>query len=383
VVLGAAFVARMKILHIHRIGGIGGSERHLLTLLPALAQLGVEVRFLGLDDPSAAPDTFYAQLPVPYERLPSPRDVDPLLGIRVARSIRHARPDIVHTHLVHADLYGAAHGRKLVSTKHNDDPFRVGPFRFVERALAERAARIIAITDALRRFQIEHVGIPERKVVTIHYGLDAPPVAWGTNPPDDTPADAHVLLAVCRLQRQKGLDVAVHALGEVRERHPQAELVVLGEGPERGRLESLARDASVPVRLLGRVPDVGAWLERSSLLVHPVRWEGFGLAVLEAMLAARPVVASDVSSLPELVVDGETGALVPPEDPGALAAALSHVLDDPGSLGANGRRRARNEFSVQRMVESTLAVYESVLAGSDVSGTHHPPPTQEKGGARA
>ena len=367
----------MRVLHVHRIGGIGGSERHLLTLLPALQSRGIDVRFLGLDDPSRAPDPFYEQLAVPYQRLAAPRDIDPALAVRVARAVRGARPDIVHTHLVHADLYGAVAARRLVSTKHNDDPFRAGAFRFVERVLAARAARIVAITDALARFQVERVGIPERKLVTIHYGLDALPEAWGENPADDVPRDAVVVLAVCRLEPQKGIDVAVRAVARLREREPRAHLVVLGEGAERPRLEGLAQELKVPLYLPGRVPDVAAWLRRAAVLVHPVRWEGFGLAVLEAMLACLPVVASRVSSLPELVADGETGLLVPPDDPEALAAGLGSVLGDPAELGAAARRRAQERFSVARMTEATLDVYETVLGRSDVAaGTHHPPPAR-------
>ena len=351
----------MRVLHVHRIGGIGGSERHLLTLLPALAERGIDVRFLGLDDPSRAPDPFYEQLAVPADRVRAPRDVDPLLAGRVAQAVRRVRPDLVHTHLVHADVYGALNGRTLVSTKHNDDPFRAGPFRFVERLLARRASRVVTITRALERFQAGRVGIPPRKLVTIHYGLDAPPPAWGANTPDDVPADARIVLAVCRLDLQKGVDVAVRALGAVREQHSDVRLVVLGEGPERPRLDGLAREANVPVHLPGRVPDVAAWLGRAALLVHPVRWEGFGLGVLEAMLAGLPVVASNVSSLPELVADGETGVLVPPDDPASLARALSGVLDDAGDLGSAGRRRARELFSVARMADATACVYEEAL----------------------
>jgi glycosyltransferase involved in cell wall biosynthesis len=351
----------VRVLHVHRIGGIGGSERHLLTLLPALAERGLDVRFLGLDDPSRAPEPFYEQLRVPFLRVPAPRDVDPVLAWRVARAVRAARPDIVHTHLVHADVYGALNARRLVSTKHNDDPFRAGAFRFVERGLARRAARLVAITDALRRFQVDRVGIPPAKLVTIHYGLDELPAAWGSSPADDAPADARVLLAVCRLERQKGLDVAVRALAAVRSTHPDVELVVLGEGPERGALDALAGELGVPLRLLGRVPDVATWLRRATLLVHPVRWEGFGLAVLEAMVAGLPVVASRVSSLPELVVDGETGVLVDPDDPAALAAGIERVLAVPAQLGEAGRRRARAKFSVDRMAEATVALYACVL----------------------
>jgi glycosyltransferase involved in cell wall biosynthesis len=342
----------VKVLHVHRIGGIGGSERHLLTLLPALAERGVDVRFLGLDDTSRAPDPFYEALSVPFERLPAPRDLDPRLAGRVRRATRRA--DLVHTHLVHADVYGAIGARVLVSTKHNDDPFRAGAFRYVERALAHRASRIIAITDALARFQVERVGLPREKVEVIHYGMDELPAAWGANPADDVPRDAPLLLAVCRLEPQKGIDVAIHALREI----PKAQLVVLGEGPQRAELEQLADDR---VHLLGRVPDVAAWLRRADVLVHPVRWEGFGLALLEAMLASLPVVASRVSSIPEIVVDDETGLLVEPDDAAALAAALNRVLEDPQGYGAAGQARARQEFSVARMADRTLALYESVL----------------------
>jgi glycosyltransferase involved in cell wall biosynthesis len=349
----------VKLLHVHRIGGIGGSERHLLTLLPALAERGIDVRFLGLDDTSRAPDPFYEALQVPFERVPAPRDLDPRLALRVRREARKA--DLVHTHLVHADVYGSLGARRLVSTKHNDDPFRAGAFRFVERALARRASKIVAITHALARFQIERVGLPADKVEVIHYGLDEVPKAWGANPDDEVPRDARVLLAVCRLEPQKGLDVAVRALPHVLARHRAAHLVVLGEGPQREELEELARSLDAPVHLLGRVPDVAAWLRRADLLVHPARWEGFGLALLEAMLAALPVVASNVSSIPEIVANGETGLLVPSDDPTALASAIVRILDEPNAYGERGRTRAHSQFSVDGMTQRTLAVYETAL----------------------
>src|SRR6266496_1772063 len=103
----------MKVVHVHRMRGIGGSERHLLVLLPALAERGVDVAFVGLDDPAWDPSDFYGALRVPA-----------------------LRADVVHTHLVHADVYGglaaALRGSHIVTTKHNDDPFRIGAFRLVE-----------------------------------------------------------------------------------------------------------------------------------------------------------------------------------------------------------------------------------------------------------
>jgi glycosyltransferase involved in cell wall biosynthesis len=349
----------VRVAHVHRIRGIGGSERHLLTLLPALADLGIEPVLVGLDDPRWDPADFYAALTVPAIRIPSPRDIDPLL---LARLLRVLRADVVHTHLVHADVYGGVaaklRGESLVSTKHNDDPFRLGPLRHVERGLARVSDRIVAITESLRRFTVDRVGIPAAKVETIHYGLDALPEPWGVNPPDDVPDGTRVLLAVSRLTEQKGLDVAVRALPSL---PGDTVLVVLGEGPERTALERLARDLGVEQRVFlpGRVPDVAAWLRRATVLVHPARWEGFGLGVLEAMLAGLPVVASNVSSLPELVVDGETGVLVRPDDPTELSAGIARALAAP-ELGDAGRARAATEFSVERMARATARLYESL-----------------------
>jgi len=351
----------VKVVHVHRIRGIGGSERHLLTLLPALAERGVDVSFVGLDDPAGVLDPFYRELTVPYERLAALRDLDPALAFRLARTLRSSRPDVVHTHLVHADVYGTlAAGMRVVSTKHNPDPFRAGPFRFVERALTRRVSCVIAISEAVRRFCVDRVGLPAGKVEVVHYGLDSPPRPWAENPPLEL--GGPLLLAVCRLEAQKGLETAVRALPEL----PGTTLLVLGEGPDRAALESLASSLGVRDRVVlpGRVGDVSSLYERADVVVHPARWEGFGLAMLEAMLAARPVVAARAGSAPELVDDGRTGLLVPVDDSAALARAVSSLLGDPehaAAMGAAGLERARTEFAVARMAERTLALYESLV----------------------
>ncbi len=134
---------------------------------------------------------------------------------------------------------------------------------------------------------------------------------------------------------------------------------MLGEGPERPRLESLARELGVSDRVLmpGRVGDVAALYRRCNVVVHPARWEGFGLAMLEAMLAGRPVVAAGAGSAPELVADGMTGLLFPPDDAEALARDVTTVLAD-WMYGTLGLGRARSLFSVARMTHRTLALYE-------------------------
>jgi glycosyltransferase involved in cell wall biosynthesis len=363
----------MKVVHVHRLRGIGGSERHLLTLLPALRTLGVDARFAGLDD--GDPDPFYEQLDtagVPYDRIRSPRDLEPRVARALTRVVRRERPDLVHTHLVHADMYGTLAAvlarTTLVSTKHNDDPFRSGPFRFAERALALRAARLICITNALRDFNVRRVGLPAGKLEMIHYGLDELPAAWGPPGGPELPDSSRVLLAIARLETQKGLDVAIEALARLRPHHPDAVLVVLGAGPLEAELRQLARGRGIDdaVHLPGRSGDVARWLLRAEMLVHPARWEGFGLVLLEAMLAAKPVVATRVSAIPEVVEEGATGLLVPPDDSVALAAAVEALLADSAratAYGKAGLARAHEHFSVAAMARRTRDVYVRALGG--------------------
>ena len=251
----------------------------------------------------------------------------------------------MHTHLVHADLYGAlaraAHCARLDEAQRRPVPRR--PLRFVERGLARRAERVIAITEALARFQIERVGLPAEKVEVIHYGLDEPPRAVGHEP-----------AARRRLRRTRSR----RARGSCRRRASTSPSVRLPGSTtptrraRRGAGTRTARGARAgarrPATLPGRVPDVAAWLRRADALVHPARWEGFGLAVLEAMLAALPVVATSVSSLPELVADGETGLLVPPDDPAALHArsrGVPHGSQRDGSAHAAASVRGTSSAS--------------------------------------
>lgn len=362
----------MRILHLHKITGISGSERHLLSLLPALRERGVDARFLGLDVPGTDAPRFYRELAaagVPYEQVRCTVDLNPRMAVEVVRAVRRVGPDLLHTHLVHADIYGSIASRAtrvpLVSSRHNDDRYLLGPFRHIDRAFARRARKIIAISDAVRRF-LEQAGLPRSKLVTVHYGLDTlPNAASEVTPPElgirqDTP----LLLAIGRLIAQKDHKTLLKAFAAVRAAHPEAVLAILGSGPleaeTRRLVSSLGLDGAV--LLPGRI-ETRDWLERADVFVHTSRWEGFGIVLLEAMLAGLPVVATHVSAVPEVVADSLTGLLVDPGDVAALSTALSQLLDDPDrarELGRRGGERARTEFSVARMVDGTIEVYDSV-----------------------
>jgi glycosyltransferase involved in cell wall biosynthesis len=360
----------VRVVHVHKITGVSGSERHLLALLPALRERGVDARFLGLDVAGTDAPRFYEELEavgVPFEHVRCSHDVNPRMARDVVRAVRRSSPDLLHTHLVHGDVYGSIASRlagvPFVSSRHNDDRYLLGPFRHVDRLFARRARRIIAISDAVRAF-LEQAGLPPEKLVTVHYGLDALP----DEPSDVTPADLGIepgttlLLAVGRLIAQKDHATLVRSFARVRAEHQNAVLAILGSGPLEADTRALVAELGLGtvVHLPGR-QGIRAWLERADVFAHTSAWEGFGIVLLEAMLAGLPVVATRVSAVPEIVADGVTGILVEPGDVAALATALTQLLADPAriaALGQAGLERAGTEFSVAKMAAATLAVYE-------------------------
>jgi glycosyltransferase involved in cell wall biosynthesis len=362
----------MKVVHLTKVKGIGGCEQHLLTLLPALRAQGVDATFLSLD---AGGDSarFHRALDdrgIPWWRVQCRGDISPLLAGRVVRALRAARPDLVHTHMVHADAYGsfAAHVTRtpFVSTRHNDDRYLLGPFRHVDRTLMHGVRKIVAISDAVREFHIRS-GLPAEKLLTIHYGLDGPPVTPSELTPEQAgvPVGAPLVLAIGRLIEQKDHATLLAAFARLRETQPDARLAILGWGP----LEQATKERAAALGLDGRVVIPGRveprdWLARADVFVHTSRWEGFGIVLLEAMLSGLPVVATAVSAVPEIVADGLTGYLVPAGDSGAVADRLTGLLTDPERrrrLGETGRARALAEFSVEHMTKRTLEVYEEAL----------------------
>jgi glycosyltransferase involved in cell wall biosynthesis len=360
----------VKVLHVHKLAGIGGSERHLLTLLPALRERGVDARFVGLDVEGSDAPRFYAELDalgVPSAHVRCGGDLSPRMALDVARAVRAQAPDLVHTHLVHADIYGAVAaamaGTPVVSTRHNDDRYMLGPFRYVDRFVARRARRLVAISEAVRRFLIA-VGHPAGKIETIHYGLDRPPDAPSEVTPAEAgiPEEAPLVLAAGRLTAQKDHGTALRAFAAAG--HPDARLALLGIGPLEAETRALATQLDIADRVVmpGRL-ELRDWLERADVFLHTSRWEGFGMVLLEAMLAGLPVVATRVSAVPEVVADGETGILVDAGNWRAAAAALDRYFMNPElarAAGAAGVRRARERFSVARMTERTVDVYRNV-----------------------
>ena len=282
---------------------------------------------------------------------------------------RSGRRIVVHTHLVHADVYGAL-GAATRSCRRSTTTTRFAPGRsgYVERALARRAAKIIAITSALARFQVERVGLPAEKVEVVHYGLDDLPAPWGTNALGPVPADARVLLAsaprAAEGRRRRGASVP-----RIRASHPKAVLVVLGEGPQRAELSAACAELDVPVHLLGRVPDVAdlapaCRAPRPSGALGGIRSRtARGDARRRSPSSRRMSARSRRSSS-----DGETGLLVGPGRSGrACASGEPRARRTRRSTASEGRTRAGR---VQRREddEPDLGIYETALGADRSSG---------------
>lgn len=370
----------MRVAHVIKVTRISGAERHLLFLLSALRRHDVDAHLLMLveaDKPMEDMASAATDRGIPLRRLTIHRDYDLTLILRIRRALRQIKPDIVHTHLIHADLYGLCAAKlagvgAVISSRHNDDQFRFHPmWRRISPALWRLTSGGIAISAAIRDFMITVEAAPSEKVAVVHYGLEHHWVAdeelraARRSLSAELGLDSQALLLgmVCRIVEQKGIPYALRAFQQISERFPSANLIIAGDGPLRSQLEALARELGIDarVRWLGWRGDAVALIGAFDALLMPSLWEGFGLVLLEAMSRRVPVIANRVSAIPEVVVHGETGLLVEARDIDALAAAMTRLLEDHAlrhHMGLLGAARLEEHFSVERMVSGTVAVYE-------------------------
>lgn len=230
---------------------------------------------------------------------------------------------------------------------------------------ASRAEWVVFPSEAMRSEALE-LGIRPRRSSVVYNGM-RPNLGSMTPLPGNPP----VLLGLGRLSREKGFDLLVEAAGILARQGLEFRAILAGEGPERPGLEKHARELGLNGHLdfLGWVsPEaVPELLERATLLVAPSRAESFGLSALEAHGAGRPVVATDVGGLGEVVVNGETGVLVEPDDPEALASAVASLLEDPDlmmRMGRQARLRVSKKFSIESQIGEYARIYDAVT-GSD------------------
>jgi glycosyltransferase involved in cell wall biosynthesis len=369
----------VQIVHIIKIVLTAGAERHLLRLLPGLKARGLDVHLIVLVQPDKPMDDFVAlaaDAGISVERIKIHRHADVTLLPRLARRLRQLRPDVVHTHLIHADLYGVLAARlvgvpTVVMSRHNDNAFRYYPMaRLLNRMLWGLVSGGIAISEALREFCISVEGASPNKVVTIHYGLDRPQTDMSAVHSNlrrelTLPDNALLLGTVSRLIEQKGLHYLIHAMQQLHIDYAKLYLIITGDGVLRHDLEAQVAAAKLQerVRFLGWRDDAGEVMAGLDVFLQPSLWEGFGLVLLEAMAHELPIIATHVSAIPEIVQDGKTGLLVPPKDADALASAVRRLVDDPElrrQMGAAGHARLGSHFSEAKMMDATVAFYQTL-----------------------
>jgi glycosyltransferase involved in cell wall biosynthesis len=357
------------VLHLQKVAGISGSEAHLLLLLPRLRERGWDVRMLMLHEHEPGAWDFARAMEergVPVHAIPIRSDVDPVAFAQLAAYLARNRPDILHTHLVHADAYGLLTGTAArvpvrISTKHGFNEFREAPyFGLADRAVASLAHVHIAISRGLASYLEDVEGFRGADFEIVHYGIepDGPPRPYA----EETPR----LLCVGRLIPIKGHVVLLRAFAEARKRLPALQLELAGRGPLEPALRALARELGVAdaVRFLGYVDPVQRAIERAAVVVVPSMGEGFGMVALESMERSRPVIATSIGGLGELVEDGVTGHLVAAGEAEPLRDAILRLagdLDLARRMGEAGRQRALASFLQERCTDRTEILYNAAL----------------------
>lgn len=378
----------MKILHIIGLAH-GGAGQHVLSLAaecdprrfqstvamtagspmrPAFERAGVRVLPLALDHYGG-----------PLRNLVAFRQ---LKGILQSESF-----DIVQTHTSVAGALGRIAARlyskaPIVHMLHAfaGHPYRSRPFRVAARTVERQLDRFtdwyIAGSEAMIRSGITQRIFTAQKVKLISNGIDLTPFraaelmdrSHRVDAAHHTATDRPFTVGFLgRLEKQKGVSYLIEAAALVKRRNPQIRFLVAGDGKLRCELERLSSKLNVAdvVKFVGWQSDGVAFLKTIDVMAMPSLWEAFGLSAAEAMAIEKPVVASHVDGLPEVVEDGVTGILVPPAQPEPLAQALLQLADDPArrrAMGAHGRNRVEQRFSLDSMIERHEAFYERLAS---------------------
>ncbi len=378
---------RIRVCHIVTRLAVRGVPRHVIDMAVALDPERYDVQVLtGHSEPGEG-DLWQEALDlgIAVRRIPAlQRRVDPRADVlalwQLYRYLRCHSCDIVHTHISKAGMLGRLAARwagvpLVLHTYHgvplewNGTGLAARFFRFCERRVARSTSALVAVSQAVKndllqmgigaseRWHVIYNGVPAAMLAE---GIEAHKVAW-----------APLLLYVGSLTREKGVAVLLKALPELRADFPNLGLCIVGDGLLKKDLEHLVSelDSDAYVHFAGLVEDVRPWLVACAALVVPSLSEGMGLAAVEAMAMERPVVASAVGGLREVVVDGETGLLVEPGDSHVLAQQIHALLqnsDKRRRMGSNGRRRVQRHFTVERSVDQLQNLYEALLKAREI-----------------
>lgn len=354
----------LRILHVDPERGWGGGERQVAGLVTYLAGCGHANHLLCYPGGPLAREMADAVAELHPLKMRNDIDFSAVPGVR--RLLRQESYDIVHFHTKRAHALGGWLGsapptQRRVVTRRMDYPIRRG---WIDRYLYNRCVDgVIAISPPIADLLVEG-GVARDKIRMIPSGVDPAPYA-NISPPsgERTPL---VVGTAAVLEQRKGIKFLLEAAAELKRRGQRLRYRIAGEGWEKNNLLDQARKLGLEadVEFLGFVADMPSFMASIDIFVLPSLFEGLGVAALEAMAAARPVVASAVGGLKDLVVDGESGLLVPRGDSGSLARALEKLVqqrDLIGSLGEAGRARLRKHFTMERMACANEEFYYDLL----------------------
>ena len=356
-----------------------GTERHMLDLARGLSALGVAVT-VACPSPAALEEAARREN-LPTLAIPKRGLVDWGAARTLAGRLKSSETDIVHAHNGRTALAAAIAVRlagrgRCVMTQHFLEPnhatqhgLKAAVSGKAHHWVVEKMSRILAISGAVRQAMLTRGEAPDSKITVIPNGISVPNAG---NPAETRrslglAADTPLVVCAARLEREKDIASLIQAMKIVQEAVPDARCLIAGDGSQKDELQRQieALGLSESVTLLGFCADAASLMAAADLFVLPSLAEPFGLVLLEAMALGRPVIATRAGGPLEIVVDGETGFLVAPSSPDALAEAVQRLLADPAAclrLGENGRARFQNLFTAARMAEATLAVYRQVCA---------------------
>lgn len=345
----------------------GGAEYVLLQLSEELRRRGHTVYPFGPDDRSDWLASRFRALGFEPQLVKQVRALDPGCARRMADQFRRLQIDVVHSHEFTMAIYGAAaarlSGRRHVITFHgNQTMTRALRRRMAIRWAMRQSAATTAVSGETQRQLVEDLGVAPERIKVIRNGIPFRPGDRARIRREFGLADEEILvLAVGNLEKRKGHLVLLEALRQVTAEMPDApwRLIIVGGrgGVEKEPIEHFLREHAMErrVHLLLRREDVPDLQAGADLFVMPSLWEGLPLALLEAMLAGKPIIASATSGIPEAIETDREGLLTPPGDAGALAGALSRLFRDPAErrrFGEAARARGQREFTVGVMTDA-------------------------------
>jgi len=349
----------LQIAHVTFGLDVGGQEKLLVEFARHTDREWFDLRFISLGSRGLLAADIEA-LGWPVTALGAPSGLRPSLIVELVRCFRRWRPDLVHTHDQRALFYAgpaawAARVPLVINTRHGRNCHFTPRQVAVGRHLARLVDRYVCVSDDVLT-QCVAEGIAPSRLRTILNGIDAERFAFSG------PCPGGPIVAVARPSPEKDLANLVRSVAIAAREEPGLRVEVAGDGPCLAELKQLATELHVAeqVTFLGEIRDVPSLLARGSLFVLPSRSEGISLTLLEAMACGLPAVATRVGGTPEVLLEGETGLLVPPRDPAALAQAILRIGRDPERglrMGRAGRERVEQHFEIRRMVADYEALY--------------------------